>query len=124
MEGIFIPIVGALVGVGLFAICVVIARLRRFALAALLSPFLTSVVLLLGAFILADMNPVHEYGNAYIPNGREHNPTKIDYVLLWLATVGAFLLSGYIAFKVQQATVSFATSDWRHISLFGKNDEK
>ncbi len=123
MEGIFIPIVGALAGVGLFAICLVIARLRKFALAALLSPFITSVVLLMGVFILADMNPAREYGNAYIPNGHEHNPTGIDYVLLWLSTVGAFLLSGYIAFKVQQGMVGLLTNDWRHISLFGKSDE-
>jgi hypothetical protein len=122
MEGIFIPIVGALTGVGLFAICLVIARLRKFALAALLSPFITSVVLLMGVFILADMNPAREYGNGYIPNGHEHDPTGIDYVLLWLSTIGVFLLSGYIAFKAQQAIVGLLTADWRHISLFSKND--
>jgi hypothetical protein len=124
MEGIFIPIVGGLTGVGLFAVCLVIARLRKFALAALLTPFVTSVVLLLGGFILADMNPAREYGKAYILTGHEHDPTGIDYTLLGLCTVGAFLLSGYIAFKVQQAIIGLLTADWRHVSLFGKNDEE
>jgi hypothetical protein len=123
MEGIFIPIAGALIGAGLFSVCLVIARLRKFTLAALLAPFLTSVVLLLGAFILADMNPAREYGKAYTPNGHEHDPTGIDYVLLWLSTIGTLFLSGYIAFKIQQAIVGLLTSDWRHISLFGKDDE-
>jgi hypothetical protein len=77
----------------------------------------------MGAFILADMNPAREYGNAYIRNGHEHDPTGIDYVLLWLSTIGAFLLSGYIAFKVQQVIIGLLTDDWRHISLFSKNEE-
>jgi hypothetical protein len=122
VDGILIPIAGVFVGVVLFILCLALARLRKFALAALLSPFITSVVLLLGVFILADMNPAREYGHAYIPNG--HDPTRIDSVLLWLATVGAFLLSGYIAFKAQQIIFGLLTNDWRHISLFGKNDEE
>jgi hypothetical protein len=123
VDGILIPIAGVFVGVALFILCLALAGLRKFALGALLSPFITSVVLLLGTFILADMNPAREYGKAYIPNGHEHDPAGIDYVLLWLSAIGAFLLSGYIAFKVQQAIIGLLTSDWRHISLFGKNDE-
>jgi hypothetical protein len=86
MDGLLIPIIGVLVSVVLSFVCFVIPRLRRFLLAAPASPFLTSIVFLLGAFVLADMHPTREYGAAFIPNGKEHDPTKLDYGL-WLLAV-------------------------------------
>jgi hypothetical protein len=64
MDGIGIPILGMFVGLVLFLRCLAVPRLRRLSLAALASPFISSIVLLLGGFILADMNPAREYGAA------------------------------------------------------------
>jgi hypothetical protein len=102
MDGILLPIAGLFVSFcfGLFSL--VIPRLRRFALAALTAPFLTSVVLLMDGFILADMNPAREYGAAYIPNGREHDPTKLDFLLLLLSVVFTFVISGCGAYFIQK----------------------
>jgi hypothetical protein len=102
MDGIGIPILGALASLALFLLSSVTPPLRRFALAALTAPFLASVVLLFGSFVLADMNPAREYGAAYIPSGREHNPTRTDFFLLCLAVGVTFYLSGYAAFIVQR----------------------
>jgi hypothetical protein len=88
------------VSFGLFSLMV--PRLRRFAAAALTAPILASVVLLVGGFILADMNPAWEYGAAYIPNGREHDPTKLDISLLFLSVVFTFVISGCGAFLIQK----------------------
>jgi hypothetical protein len=79
MDGILLPVAGLVVSLCLGLTSFVIPRLRRFTLAALTAPFLTSVALLIGGFILADMNPAREYGAAYVPNGREHDPTKLDF---------------------------------------------
>ena len=68
MESALIP--GALVGLGLFLKCVATPNLRRFTLAALVSPFASSLVFILGSFILADMNPAAEYGSAYLLTGQ------------------------------------------------------
>jgi hypothetical protein len=74
---------------------------RRFALAAFVSPIVSSVVFLLGSWILSDMNPCVEYGYSCVPKGG-HDPTRLD-VSLWLLCVAAtFLLSGFVCFKVQQ----------------------
>lgn len=102
MDGIFLPVTGLFVSLCVGLISFVIPRLRRFTLAALTAPFLTSVVLLIGGFILADMNPAREYGAAYIPNGREHDPTKLDYALLFISVVSTFVMSGYVAFLAQK----------------------
>jgi hypothetical protein len=101
MDGIGIPIAGAVVSLALFLVCRGTPRLKRFALAALVAPFASSVVFMVGSFILADMNPAVEYGSSYIPTGNEHDPTKGD-VLLWLASVAAtFFLSAFVCLKIQ-----------------------
>lgn len=102
MDGIAVPILGALVGAWLFIECLVTHRFRRFAFAALVSPFAASLAFILGSFILADMNPAREYGASYVLTGNEHDSTKTD-VLLWLLSVPlTFLVSGFICFKLQQ----------------------
>ena len=53
MDGIGVPIVGALAGVVLFLVCATTPDLRRFALAALVSPFTSSVVFI-ACEVLAD----------------------------------------------------------------------
>jgi len=102
MEGIAIPILGAFVSLVFFLVCVAVQRLRRFSLAALASPFISSIVLLLGEFVLEDMNPAREYGAAYIATGREHDPTRLDFSLLYLAVGGAFLVTGYVGLTAQK----------------------
>jgi hypothetical protein len=106
MDGILIPIVGVLVSVLLGLVCLVVPRLRCFLLAALASPFLTSIAFLLGAFTLADMNPAREYGAAYIPTGQEHDPTKLDYGLWLLAVLATFALSSALAYGAQRLSVT------------------
>ncbi len=102
MDGIGTPIVGFLVGIVLFSICMDRPRFRGLAFAALISPFASSLVFILGSFILADMNPAIEYGPSYVPNGTEHDPTRGE-VLLWLAAmVTTFLLSAFVCFRTQQ----------------------
>lgn len=104
MDGIGLPIFGLFFGGVLFCICVGVPVLRRFALAALVSPFVSSVVFLFGSWILSDMNPGAEYG--YKPQGGEHDPTRLD-VILWLACVAAtFLLSAVGCFKIQYSISS------------------
>ncbi len=102
MDGILLPVAGLLVSLCFGLISLVTPRLRRFTLAALTAPFLTSLVLLIGGFILADMNPAREYGAAYIPKGREHDPTKLDFALLFSSVVFTFFISGCVAFLVQK----------------------
>jgi hypothetical protein len=102
MDGIGIPILGALVSLVLFVLCLAVPRLRYLSLAALASPFSASMVLLLGGFILADMNPAREYGAAYIPSGKEHDPTRLDLLLLFLSVGGAFIVTGYVGFAIQK----------------------
>jgi hypothetical protein len=102
MDGIGIPLLGALVSFTLFLLSLAIPRFRRFALAALAAPFIASVALLIGSFILADMNPAREYGAAYIPNGREHDPTRMDFFLVFLSGGITFVVSGYVVFVIQK----------------------
>lgn len=105
MDGILIPIVGLLVSILLGLVCLVIPRLRRFLLAAFASPFLTSVVFLLGGLVLADMNPAREYGAGYIPNGTEHDPNKLDYALWLLAVMATLAVSSVLAHAAQRLSV-------------------
>jgi tetrahydromethanopterin S-methyltransferase subunit D len=101
MDGIGLPILAFVFGVVLCLICGTIPPLRRFALAAFVSPAVSSVVFLFGSWILADMNPCAEYGSSCIPNGG-HDPTRLD-VSLWLLSVAvAFVLSTVVCFKIQQ----------------------
>jgi hypothetical protein len=102
MDGILLPIAGVFVGICFGLLSLAVPRLRPFTLAALTAPFLASVVLLIGSFILADMNPAREYGAAYIPNGHEHNPTKLDFFLLFLSVASTFVVSGWGAFFIQR----------------------
>jgi hypothetical protein len=102
MDGLGIPILGGLVSMGTFLLCLAVSRFRRFALAALVSPFASSLVFLVGMFIIADMNPAVEYGSDYIPNGHERDATKVD-IALWLSSVGVtFMTSAFVCFKAQQ----------------------
>jgi len=110
VDGLLIPIIGIVVSFVLGFVCLVVPRLRRFLLAALASPFLTSMVFLLGAFVLADMNPAREYGAAYIPAGQEHDPTKLDYGLWVLAAMATFALSSALAYGVQRLSITMLQS--------------
>lgn len=101
MDGIGIPILGAAASIGLFVFALVAPPLRRFAFAVLFAPFSTSIVLLIGSLILADMNPTREYGAAYIPSGKEHDPSRLDYFLLWLAVTATFASTFAIAYFLQ-----------------------
>jgi hypothetical protein len=105
VDGILIPIVGVLVSLLLGFVCFVVPRLRRFLLAALASPFLTSIALLLGAFVLADTNPAPEYGAAYIATGKEHDPNKLDYALWLLAVMATLALSSAFSYIAQRLAV-------------------
>jgi hypothetical protein len=101
MDGVGLPILAFLFGVVLCLICRAIPPFKRFALAALVSPIVSSVAFLFGSWILADMNPCAEYASSCIPNGG-HDPTRLD-VSLWLLLVAiAFLLSAAACFKIQQ----------------------
>jgi hypothetical protein len=91
-----------LIGGILALICLVKPQLRRYVLSALVTPFATNIAFLLGAFWLADMNPAREYGRAYIPTGKEHDPTRLDY-LLWLsAVIATIALSAAASYLVQR----------------------
>jgi len=79
--------------------------MQRFALAALVSPFLSSIVFIVGSFILSDMNPAAEYGSAYVPNGMEHNPTNGETALWLLSVVLMFLMSAFVCVKLQRIFV-------------------
>jgi hypothetical protein len=76
-------------------------RLRRFALAALISPFVSSVVFLFGSWILADMSPCAEQAYSCVsPSG--HAATRMD-VGIWLFSVlTTLLLSTLICVKLQK----------------------
>jgi lipopolysaccharide export LptBFGC system permease protein LptF len=102
MEGILIPMLGALVGGILGLICLVKPPLRRYFLSALVTPFAASLAFLLGAFWLADMNPAREYGRAYISTGKEHDPTRLDYVLWLSAVIATIALSAAVSYLIQR----------------------
>lgn len=95
MDGLGIPILGGLVGFAALLVCLSHPTFRRYALAALVSPTAASVV--------ADMNPAVEYGAQYIPTGREHNPTTLNYCAWLGSTMLTFLVRAGVCFKVQQA---------------------
>ncbi len=102
MDGLGILILGGLASLFAFFVCLLMARLRRYALAALISPFASSIVFLIGMFLLADMNPAAEYRSSYIPVAREHNATA-GHILLWLlSVVVTFFVSGFIGVKAQR----------------------
>jgi glycerol-3-phosphate acyltransferase PlsY len=110
MDGILIPALGLLVSLASGVLCLCIPIWRRFVLAALTAPFITSIVFLMGAFVLADMNPAREYGTAYIPNGTEHNPTWIHY-WIWLNVVLAtFTITFLVAYTIQRNITRLLTS--------------
>ena len=115
MDGILIPILGVLVSGLLGFVCLLRRPLRCYLLAALVSPSATSVVFLLGGFVMADMNPAREYGAAYIPTGKEHDPTRADYVLWLSAVLITLIVSAAGAYLAQRVAM--------HI-LQGALDEK
>ena len=102
MDGLGIPILGGLASLFAFLVCLLVRRLRRYSLAALVSPFASSLAFLVGMFVLADMNPAAEYGPSYTPTGQEHNPTT-GQIVFWLGSVAVtFLVSGFLGIKIQQ----------------------
>jgi hypothetical protein len=105
VDGILIPMCGVLISGMLGLTCLFRPRLHPYFLSALATPFATSVVFLLGAFWLADMNPAREYGPTYIPNGREHDPTRIDYVLWLSAVIGTMVLTAVAAYFGQRLSI-------------------
>lgn len=113
MDGIGIPILGALVAGCLFLLCVAVPRLRPYAFAALVSPFAASVVFILGAFVLADMNPAQEYGSEYIPNGTEHDPTKLDIAIWLLSVIATLAVSAVVCIRLQQLAIEALRQFWK-----------
>ena len=83
--------------------CMGTPKLRRYALAAFVSPIAASLVCLIGLFYLADMNPANEYGASYVPTGKEHDPTNTDFLLWLVSTALTFLATALICIKVQKA---------------------
>jgi hypothetical protein len=107
MDGIGLPIAAFLFGSLLCLIFAKIRPLKQFALAALVSPFLSSIVFLFGSWVLSDMNPCAEYGSSCVPPGG-HEATRLD-VSLWLLSVAVtFLLSALACPKIQKALDSRA----------------
>jgi hypothetical protein len=110
MDGMLIPVLGLLSSFTSGVLCLCIPKCRRFVLAALTAPFVTSIVFLLGAFVLADMNPAREYGALYIPNGTEHNPTWIHYGIWLLAVLAALIITSVVAYTIQRIGMRMLTS--------------
>jgi hypothetical protein len=106
MEGIGIPILGAFVAGFLFLVCVVVPTLRPYALAALVSPFAASIVFMVGAFILADMNPAREYGSEYVPKGTELDRTKVHVVLWLLSVIATLTVSAVVCVRLQREAIA------------------
>ena|SRR5579862_5237086 len=98
MDGIGLPILALLFGAVSYLFC----RRTPFALAAFLSPFVSSVVLLFGSWILSDMNPCVEYGSSCVPKGAH----DLELSLLLLSVPLTFALSAVICFKIQKALSS------------------
>lgn len=105
MEGIGIIVIGFLMSAALGLLCFLSKSLRQFTLAALVSPFATSIAFLLGAFVLADMNPGREYGSAYIPKGTEHNPVALNYFEWLIAVLTTATLSATLSYLLQKGAV-------------------
>ncbi len=113
MEGIGIPILGALVAGCLFLLCVAVPRLRPYSFAALVSPFAASIVFIGGAFVLVDMNPAQEYGSEYIPNGTEHDSTKIDIAIWLLSVIATLAVSVVVCVPLQQLASEALQHFWK-----------
>jgi hypothetical protein len=100
-----IPLLGGFIGFSMMVMCLLVPQLRKFALAAFVAPLAASIVCFVGLLILADMNLAAEYGSAYIPTGREHNPTHSE-MALWLgASFATLIVSAIVSWKVQQIIV-------------------
>jgi hypothetical protein len=102
MDGIGLPIAAFLLGSLICLIFGKIRALRRFALAALVSPVLSSIVFLFGSWILSDTNPCAEYGSSCIVPGG-HHATRLDVSLWLLSAAVTCLLSALLCLKVQTA---------------------
>lgn len=100
MDGIGLPILAFLFGTILFLIATARPRFRRFALAAIVAPTLTSFVFLLGSWILSDMDPCVEYGSSCIPDGGRASD-GFDVSLWLMATAVTFVVSAVVCYKIQ-----------------------
>jgi hypothetical protein len=87
--------------------CLNLPCLKRFTLAALLSPFAASVVSFFGALIIADMDLAAEHGSGFTLKGYEHGPTTVDIWLYFGSPTVTFLFSVPLLVKVQQFTGRF-----------------
>ncbi|MBY0507185.1 MAG: hypothetical protein K2X03_24940 [Bryobacteraceae bacterium] len=108
---------GALLGMCLFLIFVVVPRIRAYAFAALVAPFATSIVFLIGALIFADMNPANEYGPSYVPNGTERDPTNIEVGLWLLAVILTLAFSVVVGVRLQRMATEMFQNFWKKPSL-------
>ncbi|MCX6612076.1 MAG: hypothetical protein NTW74_14630 [Acidobacteria bacterium] len=114
MDGLGIIILGALVAPIVFLVCLVIPRMRPYALAGLVSPFISSIVFLLGLFIIADMNPAIEYGSEYTPKGTEHDPNFFAAALLLIAVAAAFAVSSIVCNTIQSMAIEAVRDIWKN----------
>jgi hypothetical protein len=117
MDGLLWPLIGVLLGICTAAACLSWPPLRRFTLAALIAIPVTSVVFLLGAFVIADMNPAREYGAAYIPNGMEHNPTWFHYLIWIISTLATLLSISWLIVRLQAWIIEEVKSYFKPISV-------
>ena len=100
MDGLGIPIIGVMAGFLLSLVCSSIDRLRRFTLAALVSPFIASVVFILGAWIIVDDR---DHDGEPIAQHENEPPSPNAAIALWLGTIGtSFVVSSVICNKLQR----------------------
>ena len=114
MDGLGIIILGALFAPISFLICLVIPRMRLYALAGLVSPFIASIVFLLGLFTLADMNPAIEYGSEYTPNGTEHDPNFFAAAVVLIVVAAAFAVSSIVCNTIQHMAIEAIRDLWKN----------
>ena len=120
MDGILVPLLSLIVGGALGLTCAVRPRLRAYSLAALVTTPATSVTFLLGAFLLADMNPAREYGTAYIPTGGEHDPTRLENLLWSSAVIATLILTAAAAYFGQRRMGQSLKRTIREDSVLGR----
>jgi hypothetical protein len=113
MDGIGIVILGAIIAFCLFLLCIGVPKLRRYAFAALVSPFVASVVFLIGSFVLADMNPALECGSEYVPNGTERDPTNMDVALWLLSVIATLAVSAVVCVGLQRLAIEAFQHFWK-----------
>ena len=122
MEILVLTLLTAVAAAVLSGICLLLPLLRRFALAVFTAPVITSFVVVFGSWILADMNPAREYGAAYIPTGREHDPTTLDRALFLIVIGATFTITAVASYILQSVAVFSVKTFLEARSRFASRD--